>query len=65
MAKNITHAAICQMREELDKLEAQAKLELKDTRTHAVGLLRMDLVAECRRRLFFIMATLLEGPRDP
>lgn len=65
MVKNITHAAICQIREELDQLEVQAKLELKDPRTSAVGVLRMDLIEECRRRLLFITTALFEGRRDP
>jgi len=52
-----THAAINQIRAELDQLEAQAKRELRDPQTHAVGLLRMDLVLEFRRRLAFIATT--------
>ena len=62
MIKNISKAAICQMQEEVDQLEAQGRVELKDPKTHAVGRLRMDLVQECRRRLSFIATTM---PRDP
>ena len=65
MAKKITHAAICQIRKELDQLEVQAKLELKNPRTSAVGVLRMDLIEECRRRLLCITTALFEGRRDP
>jgi len=64
VVKNITHAAIRQMQEELDQLEAQGKRELKDPSTHAVGLLRVDLIKECRRRLFFIATTMPKGPYD-
>jgi len=46
------------MKEELDQLEAQGKRELQDPTTHAVGLLRVDLTKECRRRLYFIATTL-------
>ncbi len=65
MVKNITHAAIRQMQEELDQLEAQGRRELKHPRTHAVGLLRVDLIKECRRRLFFIATTMMKGSDDP
>ena len=57
--KNITNAAVRQIREELDELEVRAKHELKGQITHAVGLLRKDLVAECRRRLYFIESTMI------
>ena len=64
MAKNITNAAIRQIRKEVAELEVRAKLELKNENTHAVGLLRMELVAECRRRLYFIESTMIRDPRD-
>ena len=63
VTKKITQASICQMREELDQLEVQAKRELKDPNQHAVGLLRMDLVEECRRRLIFITMVMFRDPR--
>ena len=62
MVKNTTNAAIRQMQEELDQLETQGRRELKDRKTRAVGMLRIDLVQECRRRLSFI-ATMV--PKDP
>jgi len=58
MLKNISDAAIRQMREELDQIEAQGRRELVDPTTRSVGLLRVDLVEECRRRLAFIAATM-------
>jgi len=64
VAKNITNAAVRQIRKELAELEVRAKLELKDSNTHAVGLLRMDLVTECRRRLYFIQNTMTRDLRD-
>lgn len=42
------------MRGELNRLEAQGKQELKDPELKPLGLLRIDLVEECRRRLAFI-----------
>ena len=62
MVKDITHTAIRRMQAELDQLEAQGKCEVKDASTHAMGLLRVDLVRECRRRLFFIATTI---PKEP
>ncbi len=50
------------MQAELDQLEAQGKREVKDPSTHAMGLLRVDLIKECRRRLFFIATTI---PKEP
>jgi hypothetical protein len=64
MVKNITDAAIRQLQEELDQLEAQGRRELKDPSTHAVGLLRVDLIKECRRRLFFIATMMRHGTHD-
>lgn len=62
MVKNITDAAIRQMREELVQLEARGRRELRDQETHAVGLLRLDLIEECHRRLSFIEATMWKTP---
>jgi len=58
MFKNTSDAAIRQMHEELDQLETQGRRELKDPTSRPVGLLRIDLVEECRRRLAFIAATM-------
>jgi len=52
------------MQAELDQLEAQGKRELKDPNTHAMGSLRVDLIKECRRRLFFIATTMPKEPHD-
>lgn len=48
MPKYITQWAIERMRLELNRLEAQAKQELKDPALKPLGLLRIDLVEECR-----------------
>lgn len=64
VVKNMTQAAIRQTQEELDQVEAQGKRELKDPSTHGVGLLRVDLIKECRCRLFFIATTVPKGPQD-
>jgi len=52
--KEITDTAIRQMQEELDQLESRGKRELADLRSRPTGLLRIDLVEECRRRLAFL-----------
>ena len=54
MPKYITWWAVERMRVELNRLEAQGKEELKDPELKPLGLLRIDLVEECRRRLAFI-----------
>jgi hypothetical protein len=50
---NVSSSAIRQLQEELDPFEQQAKKEMKDPQTRSLGILRLDLVAECRRRLNF------------
>jgi hypothetical protein len=42
------------LQRELDRFEKQAKMETQDLKTHSLGLLRTDLIAECRHRLTFI-----------
>ena len=54
MVREITPSAICQMESEIEKCEAQVKRELEKRKTRAVGLLRADLLRECRQRLTFI-----------
>jgi hypothetical protein len=39
---------------ELDELEVQAKQEIKARRTRALGLLRIDLITQCRKHLLYI-----------
>lgn len=58
MTTTVTSVTVRRMRLELDQLEAQARRELNERRTRALGLLRMELVEECRRKLFFISARL-------
>ena len=62
MPKYITRWAVEQMHLELNKLEAQGKRELKDPARHPLGLLRIDLVEECRRRLAFIATQAFKDP---
>jgi hypothetical protein len=50
---NVSPSAIRQLQEELGPYEEQAKKEMKDPQTRSLGILRMDLVEECRRRLNF------------
>ena len=54
MVRGITSSAIRQLESEIEKDEAQAKRELKKRKTRAVGLIRADLLQECRQRLTFI-----------
>lgn len=52
------------MRLELNNLEAQAKQELKDPALKPLGLLRIDLIEECRRRLAFIASQAFKDPES-
>ena len=51
--RNISLSAVRQLQLELDPYEEQAKKETLSPETYSLGLLRMDLVTECRRRLTF------------
>jgi hypothetical protein len=51
--QHISLSAIRQLQLELVHYEEQAKIETQDRQTRSLGLLRMDLVTECRRRLMF------------
>jgi hypothetical protein len=52
--QHISLSAVRQLQLELDPYEEQAKIEKQDPLTHSLGLLRMDLIERCRRRLMFI-----------
>jgi hypothetical protein len=54
VATKVTSATVRKMQVELDKLEAQARTELKNEETRDLGILRTELVTEFRRRLLFI-----------
>jgi hypothetical protein len=47
-------SAIKHLYAELDRFEKQAQNEIEDQHSHAIGVLRLDLIEECRRRLMFI-----------
>jgi hypothetical protein len=52
--REVPLSAVRELQLELDRSEAQAKMEMKDSQTRSLGSLRKDLVEECRRRLMFI-----------
>ncbi len=52
--RDVPLSAVLELQLDLDRLEAQAKMEMRDSQTRSLGSLRMDLVGECRRRLTFI-----------
>lgn len=61
--QKVTLSSVRQMQLELDKLEAQAQQEVKVRKTRSLGLLRMDMVAECRRRLLYISVAIKQSPK--
>jgi hypothetical protein len=54
VSATVTSATVRKMQAELDQFEAQARRELDNKETSDLGILRMELVAEFRRRLLFI-----------
>ncbi len=58
VAATVTSATVRKMQAELDQLETQARRELNNKDTHDLGILRMELIAEFRRRLLFISFSL-------
>ena len=59
--QKVTLATVRRMQVELDELEARAQKEVKVRKTRSLGMLRMDLVAECRRRLFYISVAIKQS----
>jgi hypothetical protein len=51
--QRISRPAIRQLQRELDLSEQQARVELKNKQTQPLGIIRLDLVEESRRRLEF------------
>jgi hypothetical protein len=50
----ISLSAIKRLRMELDRVERRARMEIRDARTRAIGIVRLDLIEECQRRLMFL-----------
>jgi hypothetical protein len=46
--RDVPLSTVRELQLELDRLEAQAKMEMEDSQTRPLGSLRMDLVRECR-----------------
>jgi hypothetical protein len=63
--RDVPLSAVRELQLEIDRLEAQAKMELKDSQTRSLGSLRMDLVEECRRRLTFITYMIKDAQEHP
>jgi hypothetical protein len=55
--------AIQQLESELRPYDEKCKAELRDRRTRELGLVRREILIECRRKLFEIACTAkVEGP---
>jgi hypothetical protein len=50
----ISRTAIRQIYDELPRFEQQAEVEMKAKGTRALGIVRLDLIKECRYRLEFL-----------
>jgi hypothetical protein len=52
--RRISRTAIKQIYLELNQLEQRALAEIKKRQTRPLGIVRLDLIEECRRRLEFL-----------
>jgi hypothetical protein len=57
--------ALEQLHLELDRWQKKAKSEIKSQYTQSLGILRLDLVDECRRRLTFLTYMLKDAEEHP
>jgi hypothetical protein len=64
--RRISRSAIEQLFLEQEQFEKQAVLEMQDRHTRSLGIVRLDLIKECRRRLLFLRYMLkdAEGRAD-
>jgi hypothetical protein len=63
--RHVSISAVRHLQEELHQIEEQAKMETEDAQTYSLGLLRKDLVEECRRRLTFITYMIRDAQDHP
>jgi len=63
--RHVSISAVRHLQEELHQIEEQAKMETEDAQTYSLGLLRKDLVEECRRRLMFITYMIRDAQEHP
>jgi hypothetical protein len=63
--RKVPLSAVRQLQLELVRLKEQAKMEMKDSQTYSLGLLRNDLVEECRHRLTFITYMIKDSHEHP
>jgi hypothetical protein len=50
----ISLSAIKQLYIEQERFEEQARMEIQDPHTRSRGIVRLDLIEQCRRRLLFL-----------
>jgi hypothetical protein len=64
--RRISRSAIEQLYLEQEQVEKQAMLEMQNRHTRSLGIVRLDLIEECRRRLLFLRYMLkdAEGRAD-
>jgi hypothetical protein len=63
--RHVSISAVRHLQDELHQIEEQAKIETADSQTYSLGLLRKDLVEECRRRLMFITYMIKDAQKHP
>jgi hypothetical protein len=63
--RRISLSAIKQLYLEQEQFEKQAMLEIQDRHTRSLGIVRLDLIEECRRRLLFLRYMLKDAEGRP
>jgi hypothetical protein len=64
--RRISVSAIKQLHTEQERFEEQAMMEIQEPHTRSRGIVRLDLIEQCRRRLLFLRYMLkdAEGRAD-
>jgi len=62
--KDATWKAVEQLEREIAERTLLAKREIATPEKHAVGVLRMDLIRECNRKLFEVKVLLREEAKQ-
>jgi hypothetical protein len=59
--RRISLSAIKQLYMEQARFEEQAMMEIQDPQTRSLGIVRLDLIEACRRRLSFLSYMLTDA----
>jgi hypothetical protein len=63
--RDVSLSDVRRLQRELNRFEKQARREAQGSKTHFLGLLRTDLIEECRHRLMFITCMVRDADEHP